>query len=66
MKFDLYTNDMWAVRHAALSKFQQAARKVSSLYTHSISEKLKSGHAVTAHLLYIKLYYVEMLNYLYY
>lgn len=27
-KFDTYTNDMWAVRHAALAKFQQAARKV--------------------------------------
>ena len=28
VKFDTYSNDMWAVRHAALSKFQQAARKI--------------------------------------
>ncbi|ESO95222.1 hypothetical protein LOTGIDRAFT_144748 [Lottia gigantea] len=27
-KFDLYTNDLWAVRHAALDKFIQAARKI--------------------------------------
>ncbi|XP_071157794.1 cilia- and flagella-associated protein 221-like isoform X2 [Mytilus edulis] len=26
--FDTYTNDLWAVRHRALSKFAQAARKV--------------------------------------
>ncbi len=28
IKFDTYTNDMWAVRHTALSRFQQAARKI--------------------------------------
>ena len=28
VKFDTYSNDMWAVRHAALSRFQQAARKL--------------------------------------
>ncbi|XP_041366512.1 cilia- and flagella-associated protein 221-like [Gigantopelta aegis] len=28
IEFDPYTNDMWAVRHAALNRFQQAARKV--------------------------------------
>ena len=27
-KFDTYTNDLWAVRHKALNKFAQAARKV--------------------------------------
>lgn len=27
-QFDTYTNDMWHVRHAALDKFAQAARKV--------------------------------------
>lgn len=26
-KFDLYTNDVWAVRHSALGRFKQAARK---------------------------------------
>ena len=30
VKFDLYTNDLWAVRHSALSQFQQAVRKVST------------------------------------
>ena len=28
VKFDTYSNDMWAVRHSALSRFQQAARKI--------------------------------------
>ncbi|XP_060070730.1 cilia- and flagella-associated protein 221-like [Ylistrum balloti] len=27
-KFDTYTNDLWAVRHAALERFSQAGRKV--------------------------------------
>ena len=27
-QFDTYTNDMWHVRHAALDRFAQAARKV--------------------------------------
>ncbi len=28
VKFDLYQNDLWTVRRAALSRFQQAARKI--------------------------------------
>jgi len=28
-QFDLYKNDPWAVRHTALHRFQQAARRVS-------------------------------------
>ena len=28
VQFNTYSNDMWAVRHATLSRFQQAARKI--------------------------------------
>lgn len=38
--FDTYTNDLWAVRHKALSKFAQAARKV--IIRSRASLKLKS------------------------
>ena len=31
-QFDTYTNDMWAVRHGAINRFVQAARKVLSRF----------------------------------
>lgn len=36
VKFDMYSNNMWAVRHTALGRFQQAARKVGCHITYNI------------------------------
>lgn len=40
-QFDMYTNDMWHVRHLALDRFAQAARKVQLYDQHQAKLKLR-------------------------